>query len=102
LNPPDIVETTFFTVETFSSSDYVINFNYSIPGKNFDRRAVVGTLIHNSFYANPDNGGYEANLFIDFLPEYIIPINSVITVMLPPGEYSGLSGTQSCRLSGGL
>lgn len=80
LNPSEIVETTYFTVESFSSSDNVIDYNYQISGINFDRRAIVGTITHSKFYADPDNGGYEASLFIEFLPEYTISVNSVITV----------------------
>lgn len=102
LNPPELVNTTNFFVETFSSTNYVIDANYDINGLDITKRSLVGKILHNQFSATPTNGNYLADLTISFSPEYLVSKESVINIYLPSGEYFGLSGNLTCKSSGGL
>jgi len=102
LNPPELIDTSFFFIETYNGQSKLRDANYKIPGLSIKRRANVSKITHNEFYSNPSNGGYIADLTIKFIPSETIPVDSEIRINLPEGEFNNLSGNLQCDLEGGL
>jgi hypothetical protein len=73
LNPPEIVRTNYFHLETFSASGWLIDGKYNIPGIQIVKKLDVGQIEHVDFSADPSNGGMVADLTVTFKPSISYP-----------------------------